>query len=272
MVTSRYLSKFESIDGLVSYTFPLAKYEYSPRQNLRTPEDLITGGHYAYDHRGTAQALKASGQETVRFVLKGPGATMDSDLDTLRQKVLGVGLGKLYTIDAAGTAGRWAYARPLEVPQISIRGDSPNLMPVIASFRRQSDWYGTAQYGSSFPGTAGTITFNVVNDGNARVFNSIFIVKGSVTGSPALTNLTNGYLWTSNRRGTTASSWFKVDAGAGSVGFSTDDGASYANDYANFGRGSLQAQFMVLEPGTNSMQLTGAGSGTISVSFYPAYH
>lgn len=272
MAAPRYLEKLESSDGLISITFPTAAYEWESSQALRTPEAVAAGAHYAYDHRGIAEGLKASGSERLRFLMSHATiATLDTNLDTLKEKVLGIGLGKLYTLTAAGVR-RWAWARPTAQPTTLVRAGEPNMLSVSAlEFRRESDWYDTSQTSTILTPNADPYTDAVSNAGNAKVYNAVITIKGTFT-NPSITNLTTGYSFSSTRDGSDANHWLEVDCGAFTVRFSTDGGLSWSNDIALFSRGAYQAQFMVLAAGTNSLSIGGCNGATVTTEFYGAYH
>ncbi len=70
----RYLEKFESVDGLTSYAFPVDDYEYEPAQAFRRAEAAVVGADHAVDFLGAAPWPKAVGEEAVRFRLVRPEA------------------------------------------------------------------------------------------------------------------------------------------------------------------------------------------------------
>jgi hypothetical protein len=86
-----------------------------------------------------------------------------------------------------------------------------------------------------------------------------------------IVNLTNGYQVKSNRTGTSSNDRVRFDAGKPAVDYSANGGSTWTGDYANFVRKAGQVQFMVLEPGENSLQFTGL-SGSFVITAYPAYH
>lgn len=269
----RYLEKFTDSSGGVSYTFPLSQYEMEQSQPLSVPFSPVTGADYAYNQLATSYAPKGNGIEVVRFLAKSTTeALVDTEIDNARSKLYTAGKGKLYALDAAGTR-RWAWARLMEMPQVRLAVGNILHQPVVLNFQRFSDWYGTTQTSVNVTLNAASQSFTVNNAGNARVFNAIFIVKGTFT-DPVVTNTTNGYRLKSTRDGSNANHWLKFDAGVNSVSFSTDGGSSYSGDWSNFVRLSGQVGLMVLEPGDNAFTwaCTGAPSGTLSYSFYPAYH
>lgn len=270
----RILEKFEDVAGTISFTFPIVEYEYESDQELYLPEAALAGAHYGYDMLGTSEALKATAIERLRFdVLENAGpSTVDTKVDEMVSELLRCGRGKLYSIDSADVR-RWAYARVGAMP--SLRWSAGNIFHKTASvhFRRLSDWYGTTPIAADITLNEATETFSINNTGLARVYNAVFIFKGTYV-NPELTNLTNGYILESSRDGSAAGHWLRFDCGKRRVEFSTNSGTSYSGDYANFVRQTGQVHFMVLEPGVNNFSCAfgGVPSGTLSYSLYPAFN
>src|SRR5690606_3825240 len=116
LATVRYLEKFESVDGLTSYTFPIDDYEYEPAQAFRRAETPAVGADYAVDFLGAAPWPKAVGEEAVRFTIWGASATdADSQFDACVATLRRIGLGRLYQVDSA-TTRRWCWAKLLARP------------------------------------------------------------------------------------------------------------------------------------------------------------
>ena len=114
-------------------------------------------------------------------------------------------------------------------------------------------------------------SFAIVNAGNAPIYNAIITLAGTYT-NPVIRNTTNGYQLETARDGTSADHKVRFDAGRPGVEYSADAGVTWAGDYANFVRQTGQVHLMVLDPGTNNFTVTGAASGTLTVTAYAAYH
>ena len=268
----RYAEKFTTIDGsTLVYTFPLALYDWDPApQGLSTLYAPLSGAHYDYDQLGDSLAVRRNTMETMRFLVKGTNAEIEDELVECRQKCQRIGRGKLWTLDSTG-ARRWAYARLQSVPEFRL--DNPFVVPVAVTVDRQSDWYDDTETDQTVTMDEASEAFNVTNDGDAQVFNAVFLLKGTFI-NPVITNTTNGYVLESTRDGSAAGHWLRFDAGKRRVEFSSNGGTSYAGDYANFVRQAGQVHLMVLEAGVNAFTATfgGTPSGTLDVNFYPAYH
>lgn len=272
MAAPRYAEKFTSADGAtISYSFPLNLYEWdSQGQALETPVAALTGAHYSYNQLAASLAPQRNAVESVRFVLKGTVASIEATIDEARSECYRIGLGKLWVLDSAG-ARRWAWARANTKPSYSI--DSPFIVPMSLSFSRFSDWYGETAFDQTYTVDETPKALEVSNSGNARVYNAVFVLKGTFT-NPTITNTTNGYRLKSNRDGSSASDWLRFDAGKNRVEFSADGGSSWSGDLANFVRKAGQAHLMVIEPGANAFTVEdgGAPNETLDVDFSHAFH
>ena len=272
MATPRYLEKFTDTTGsAIVYTFPLNQYEWeSAPQPVSTPFSPLAGAHYDYDMLGTSLAVKRNGIETVRYIAKGTAAEIQDKIAEARQKCYRIGRGKLWALDSTGDRW-WAYARQMDMPDFRL--NSPFIVPVSHRFARMSDWYNDTQITGDVTLNANPTAFSIDTLGNAKVYDAIFIFKGTFV-NPTLTNSTNGYIMASARDGSAAGHYLRFDCGKHRVEWSTNSGSSYDGDYANFTRQTAQVHLMVLEPGSNSFSCAfgGVPSGTLSYSLYPAYH
>lgn len=270
-MTVRYAEKFTSDDGSsIVFTFPLNVYEWDSRQSLTAAFDPLTGAHYDYDRLGTSLAVKRNAREMVSFLIKGTNAEIQDKVAEARQKCYRAGRGKLWALDSTGDRW-WAYARVSDMPDIRVANSFA--VPMSIAFERMSDWYNDTAVSGDVTLNANPTTFSIDTLGNAKVYNAVFIFKGTYV-NPALTNSTSGYVMASTRDGSNANHWLRFDCGKRRVEFSTNGGTSYTGDYASFVRQTGQVQFMVLEPGSNSFSCAfgGVPSGTLSYSLYPAYH
>jgi hypothetical protein len=270
----RRLEKFENSGGTTTVTFPLNEFEWQSEQALRVPVAAIPGGHYGYDLIGSGPAIKEPAHEMLRTLIIKPAGTpsdVDTDVDELLSELWSIGLGKLYTIDR-NSVRRWAWARVTSMPSMQWSAGMIFSKSIGFDFLRLSDWYSTTETDITETVNNATYNFNVTNSGNAPVYNAVLILKGQPFTNPQLTNNTNGYVFATTRDATLTTQWLKVDAGAHTVGWSTNSGSSYADDYALYTRPTGQVQLMRFEPGVNSMTLTGANGSTLDVNFYPAYH
>ncbi len=273
----RYLEKFENSAGTVTVTFD--GQEYEAQQAYRVAEAQVAGADYSHDFAGSAPWAKDVGIEAIRGELFGASAAdVDTAFDSLVSKCRSVGRGKLYMVDGSGTR-RWAWAKLTGRPSYSVHAESFFTLAYSMTFRRYSDWYATtATTGSQLIDTASeAVTIN--NPGNAPVLNAVFRLRsnsatGAVDPTMTNTNTNNGYAWTTTRDLLAANAEIRVDCGASKVEYSSDDGATYADDYALFSIGEKQVGFMRLDPGDNAIVMSVA-SGTpnysLEWSFYAPY-
>lgn len=270
----RYLEKFEGPGDATtySYSFPLKGYAMEQTQGLYVPRNPLTGANYEYDLMGSGVAVKQNGFERVSFLsYSETGATVDTDIDNLRQKLRLAAKGKLYLIDSSG-ARRWAYARLQDMPEVSLDIDSIKAAPVALSFSRFSDWYSSSQFSTDYTMNEASESISVNNTGSAKVYNAVFTLIGTFQ-DPLIHNTTNSYKLQSTRDGSNANHRLRFDAGKNRVEWSTDGGTTYAGDWANFVRAANQVHLMVLEPGSNSFTVTfgAVPNATLRVTFYPAF-
>ena len=277
-MTLYHLEKFEDRTGALSYTFPMQMYEWESQQPLLLPSSPVVGASYSYDHYNYSVAPKGDAQETVRFVnLRSSPSVLETDLDTLRAVMYRAGRGKLFTIDSTG-ARRWCWARVSDMPNFAFTPGIFRHLPVAIVFKRMSDWYSVTQTSvtSALITLSGT-TFIVTNAGNAVVRNAVVsLLSKNATGftNPVLLNQTNGYQVSSTRDGTSINDILKIDAGAASITYSSNNGATYADDYALATIGASQVGLMNLEPGDNQFKYTDGATPNlqVKVEFYPAFH
>lgn len=274
----RYAEKFTSLDGTVSYTFPLRAYEYEPEQALKPSLAGVVGADYAHDFLGANRWVKDVGSESIRFEVVGSAtpAALDTEIDSLVSKLVSIGLGKLYTIDSAGSR-RWCYAKLDARPGVQVRIGEWMRQPVSLHFVRLSDWFDTTATTGTVSVTTSPKTFTINNPGNARVRAITFRLRSNnATGftNPSLSNGTTGQSIASTRDAASANSELKIVTDTFQVLWSTDDGANYANDYDLVTLGATQAVLMELEPGDNNFTYTDGGTPNFSLeySFYAAYH
>lgn len=272
----RYAEKFENIAGSVSYTFPLERYEYHPTQEFRQSWQSGIGSDYVL-LPSTSPLPAEPAEEVVSFKLYGATpAAISTALDDLISKLRSIGLGKLFTIDDAGTR-RWCYAQLAQRPDY-VLGIKVERFPIITlMFTRFSDWFAAAATTGSQKVDASAEAFNITNAGNAPVKFIVFRFRAdSATGvaNPNLVNGTNSYSFGTTRDLTNANHELRVDTERNAVEYSVNNGASYANDYALFTPGGTQHGFMRLEPGVNSMTATSTGTPdyTLEWSFYATYY
>lgn len=276
-MTLRYISKFESNDTLISYTFPLGLYEWESAQPLRVPLSVGVGADFAHDHIGRAPSPQDPARERIRCIgVESSAANMEAEIDEARAECYRIGLGKLWRIDDNGTL-RWAWARLAAMPVFTRRGFQVRHMPVAFDFIRISAWHpATATTGSQTVNESPE-AFTINNPGNLPVYAMVFRLRSNGSNActnPAISNTTNGLSMSSSRDLTAADHELKIDTGRRTVEYSTNDGSSYANDYSNFSLGSTQGGvWMRLEPGDNTFSVTDGGTANYSFEweFYANY-
>jgi hypothetical protein len=273
MAAIRYISKFEYAPGSF-YTFPLYRYEYEPSQELVVASAALSGGNYSYDLLGSSRAPKRNSIHRLRFLEVGHPGLINADLDALRAYLYEGAQGKVW---AKGTLfddhdgefedERWAYGRIASMPNLQLRVENVGHVPAFVTFECSSDFYSEELEEQSFAIT-GTETVSVLNPGTAPVYNAVLTLKGTFS-NPKIENLTNDYVVESERDGSSTDHWLQIRAPR-RVHFSSNGGVTWTGDYANLVRNPVQ--LMVLEPGLNSLRVTGMSNGALDIEFYPAWH
>lgn len=264
----RYLEKFESDGASVSYTFPLNAYEWQSTQPLRTAYGRVVGANYPHDHYGSLQAPKGRGIESYRaMIVKTSAAAVDTELDNMKEELVNIGRGKLYTLTAAGVR-RWATARLAGMPEFSVNPTHINHQPVIVRFDRLSDWKDSSETtGSELNITTSPKAFTINNPGNAPVYDAVFTIDADTAGgfsNLAITNSTTGYSITTTRDSAADTDQIVIDCGKGTYEFNG------ADDFSLVTLGTTQTGFMKLDPGNNSFSVT--CDGTPSYDFAWAFY
>src|SRR3990167_7418395 len=178
MAAPRYADRFTSDDGsTIVFTFPLNVYEWdSGDQVLSSPFAPLTGAHYDYDMLGTSLAVKRNAIETVNFLVKGTVAEIEDKLAEARQKCYRAGRGKLWALDSTGDRW-WRYARVRSIPGFRLKDQFQ--APMSIAFDFMSDWYNDTAIAADVTLNANPTTFSIDTLGNARVYNAVFIFKGT---------------------------------------------------------------------------------------------
>lgn len=275
MRTVRYLDRFENVTGTISYVFPLAEYQWSENQQYRASMGTVVGADYAWDYNRFGRAPKGVAFESITCsIIENAVLDIDTELDLMKRKLREVGLGKLWTVDSSGVR-RWAYARSVSAPAVSVQGTGVPLS-VVLSFMRLGDWQSQAQTTGTIAITATPTTFNIRNAGNTLVHDIVFRYRANASSgydSPQFVNNTNGYLFTIQEAAGSADDEIKIDTKDFSILKSTDDGVTYpTNVYSSLVLASTQVSIMKLNPGANAISVTGtAPNFSLEYSFYAAW-
>lgn len=122
-------------------TFPENMVEHETEQGLHNSFSDLTGADYAYDMIGVGRAAKKNAIERISFLIVGAtpaavNAAYEAMADHLQGRI------KLWRHgdDESGNVEEWAYARLLQMPQISLTAKRRLIAPVLLIFERISDW------------------------------------------------------------------------------------------------------------------------------------
>ena len=267
---------FANQAGSEDFDFPLAEFSFEWEQDLRTAFASQVGAHGEFDLLRDGTAVKGAGLLRLSFTAFAEHPkTVEATIDEMQKKLFNYGRGKLWTSGLDSSAAeelRWTYARAVAMPQLSWAGGDVTSKRASIGFRCDPFWYDdTALSGSPFTLNSDPDTFEITNPGNAPIFNALLTLAGTYT-NPVIRNTTNGYQVESTTDGSSAAHLLQFNAGTGAIRKSTDTGAAWTNDYANYVRQTGQVQLMRLEPGVNAFTVTGCSSGTLAIVGYGAFH
>lgn len=258
-------------DGL---TLPAYK-EANQSDNLGTGVALTsyaqTPGGQFYDNYGSGVA--PLGQDPIvkeSRLIESSTANLRIALDALRAKKGKRGILKATFHD---TTVRWLYARMVDIHHPALRGNLRTADVQMIFMPEGGVWYHATQTTASGVLTAtggGTQDVVVSNAGNVNVVDLVVTVTAGATTITALTIANTTASYTTSFSGTIATTKaLAVDVGAMSV---LNDGA---NAYSSFTPTTNKAQWLILQPGNNTIRFTVTGNATTnatySIVYYSAY-
>lgn len=255
-------------DGL---TLPAYK-ESSQTDDLGTGQALTSyarmpGGGW-YDNYGSGVAplgLDPIVKES-RLIETSTG-NLRTALDNLRAKK-----GKRGVLKATFHDGtiRWLYARLVDVDHPALRGHLQSADVRLEFVPEGGVWFANSQ--ASYTGTltatgGGNQDVVVANAGNVNVTDLVVQVTAGTSTITALTIANTTASYTVSFSGTIATTKaLAVDVGALSV---LNDGA---NAYSNFTPSTSKAQWLLLQPGNNTIRFTVTGNATANASYSITYY
>lgn len=268
----RYAEKAVSLDGAVTVTFPLMMYLWQSSGPLRSAYTRAPGNNYGFDHFRNAISPRDIARETIAFMV-GEDDIQDTidQIDEIKGAMLNMGAFWLTSLGQDGTR-RKARCRLNSMPDVQVSYKRSITAPVVIEMDRMSDWYGETLVTPDVEVvTSSPDTFTITNPGNIPVdLVEIRLRSNGATGftNPHLENLTNGYELRSTRDAASANSELKLDTSIPSILWSTDDGGTYADDWALYVQPTLQLPLSFrLDPGPNSIRYTDAGTPNVNISF-----
>ncbi len=141
-------------------------------------------------------------------------------------------------------------------------------------FQRETEWRGATLTTVTATLDSGSELVAITNPGNADATAISFLIEANGAGgfeAPAVSHPLTGESWSSSRTAANSNHALRVDAGAYAVERTTDNGATWASDYAAFSQGSLQVGFMRLLPGSQTLVVTGCPNAELRIEFWPVY-
>jgi hypothetical protein len=249
--------EYTDLSDANTYTFPQDALEYELKRRLRQSHETIHGVNSAFNYwRGQLPPFDVW-DITLRFLnIQATAAAMDTEMDNVNSKLLKAG--KLW-LELDDTSKRYIICEPKERPEIKVGRGQVRHIPYIVKLTgfgfQQSE---TLTQDSEAGISASPHTWNIVNGGNAYIYDAIFTLtalsNNGFTANVVLENLTTGESITVARSSVATNDALVIDCGKGTVKFNG------ADDWANVTLGTTQRPMISVAPGTNNMRLTIGGT------------
>ena len=287
----RYIEKFESIAGDLSYAFSLNNYEAQEEQAFRTAYSQGIAADYAFDHVGYRMASKALSTISIRATsVETSEANLEAEIDEAQSECERIGLGYLYRLESDGSTRRRCLARCEGKPSFTRGGFQSVHMPIIFRFTRLGDWQATSATTGAGTITSSPSLLTVTNAGNLWVKSGFVLDLTAITAAgltdPSVFNQTTGQRISTTRDSGVAYASVRFDGGKGAyyarpgfyIGGTAYIGAAgigpktYRNDNALATLGT-QEGVLWLKPGANqlSIEVSGTPNYTYSYTFNGSY-
>jgi len=286
-VTVRYIERFDSIAGDISYTFSLRNYEAQEELAFRTAYSPGIAADYAHDHLGYSRASKGLATISIRATsVETSEANLEAEIDEAQGELENIGVGYLYRLESDGSTRRRCIARVEARPSITRAGFQSVHMPMIFKFTRLTDWFATSATTGSATVTTSPYLLTVTNAGNIWVKSGFVLTLTALAAAgltnPSVRNYTTGQTVSSTRGSQVPYSSWKLDSGVG-VSFSRATGLligsvtswigasgmgnrSYRNDSALVTLGTQQG-LLWLKPGANQIEISVDGTPNYSLAY-----
>lgn len=266
----RVLTRFESADGLLILTLPMRRGEQSEGQSARVALERPPLMAYAADLQGSATVVPDVAEVRLRAVLLDPEA--DADLDQLRALLRRIGRGKLW-MRLGDASERWCWARADELGSYEVSYERPVETGISLTFLRLSDWYAATQSEVSQAVTASPTSLNLTSNGRVPTRQlEVEITANAVNGfaNPTVKNVSAAMSFTVSASSTAAGQKVRVTtSGNLTRGAQFWDGSAWSDVPVT--PGGNQAELMVIEPGTQVIEVTGVTDGTVTVRWHDAF-
>lgn len=274
MAGPRHIYKFVSADGTIAALIPLARAEFETSQPLLNATAGAIGMDYAVDLHRMGRAPLGVARETVRALITAPDSlALDSVSDQLVSDIQAIGRGQLWSI-GADASERWSEARAVDVARPVVTYQSLRSAALTLTFERYTDWRAPVMTAIDASLRSGSVNVAVTNTGNGDVHAIQFVLSANAAGgfaTPAVTHQLTGETWASTRTAANGQHKLRVDSGDYTVERTTDNGATWSDDYGAFSQGALQVGFMRLLPGTQTLVVTGCPNAELRIEFWPVF-
>lgn len=312
---SRAVYRLTDLDGSNAWSTPVIHEEMT--RPLRAAVQGIVGADGGFDLHGLRRAPMDPGRAAVEIILNGSTqAALQTAIDAARAGILGNridrGLRKYWRWETAdGSAGRWTYARPVEVTDAPkdrgsllvqrMRAEFLLPEPVFYQSLAQADYDALSLTNEAissalfptgtgallnpdyrfakFTVTASPTTFTLTNNGSVETRRIVFYLVAQASNgwtNPAIENTTTGQKINITDSSPTTSTRLCINcaSGLGAMDKSTDGGSAWTDATVSLDLGSVtQAVLMELWPGANSFSVTSGGTPNFLVyaQWFPSY-
>lgn len=271
---TRYIARFENEATGVFTTFPTRQMAIEDNQEFRRADRVAIGADYAYPFNRGGSLAREVANVSARGMLVGAPASIDSQMDTLMLMHV-AGMGKLWSKSAGDADDRWCWAILSSKPKSAFGATVRGYLEVQLEFLRYSDWFAATQETNTTLINANPKTYNVTVGGQLpiRQGNELTLTLTGPWSNPVtILNQTNGKSVTLAAAGANSSARWRLVQDQIVSETSTNSGSSYSDAYANTTTPAGQIGFMELEPGANSMRVSGAPSaGNLVIAYWPGY-
>lgn len=273
----RYIGRFENEATGAFTAFPVKMMVTNDDQDFRRADQPAIGANYAYPFLRGGALPREVAPVTVRGILTGTPSQIDTAMDAL-SAIYAAGMGKLWSMNASNVEDRWCWAIMTAKPKSAFGATVRGYLEVTLQFARFSDWFGATLESTTNLVNTNPETWTVTNPGNLPVRQGadltvlITALGASAWADPiTVANLTNGKSVIMAFAGTTSAYRIRYVQDQIVAERSANSGGSYTDSYNLVTTPAGQIGFLELEPGANSIRVTGATNANVTISYWAPY-
>lgn len=260
----RHFTRFESVDGAFVLLLPMRRVEQEESQAARTALGRPPLVDYGIDTQGGARVVADIAEIRHRAVLLSPES--DDELDALRALLRRIGRGRLWLKLSDGTE-RWAWARATDLGSYQVASAQPIETGITVGFVRLSDWFAAIE--SEMVASITESPTDIVVTTSGLIPTRHVTVEIEATAADGVVDPTF-----ENRSSVTS---FTAQVASSAIGqtVTVDVLAARARRWdgqeVTLIPGGNQAELWRLEPGTQTVRITGVTSGILRLRWRDAY-